>query len=325
MSTYKDSIQILLNSQFATKYNNGGLLSNMHFSFPSLLVDDPAIIHKTISISNCQIPVSYYIINEYNDTLNYQIGNSPITTVKITNGNYNATTFITQFKAQMGTGWDASINKLTGILTFTYTSNFTFLANSSLFSIMGFSSSNYTSTSLTLIAPNLADFSGIRNIAIRSSTLSLTNRDCKTNSYSQNIQVIPVNQPAYGIIKFENVANFTCVLNNKHLDGFDIQLIDDKGNFVDMNNCHWSITLQIDITKRTQSQDVMSYTIATKIQEIINLLNAGFNPQPQQEQQQIEDVAAVDTNIQQVAADQELIDSFNPDNSLDVLLYNHQL
>lgn len=324
MSTYKDSIQILLNSQFATQYKNGNLLSNVYFSFPSLLVDDPSIIYKTISISNCQIPVSYYIINEYNDILYYKIGTGSTQTLSITHGNYNATTFITQFKSQMGTGWDASINKLTGILTFTYTSTFSFLVNSSLFSIIGFSNQTYTSTGLILNAPNLADFSGIRNIAIRSSVLSLTNRDCKTNSYSQNIQIIPVNQPAYGIIKFENIANFSCILNNKHIDGFDIQLIDDKGNYVDMNSCHYSITIQIDIYRKNNTNDTMSYTIATKIQEIINLLSASSKPDQQEEPQQ-ENVPVIDEQVQQVENNQEIIDSFNPDNSLDVLLYNNQI
>jgi hypothetical protein len=229
----------------------------------------------------------------------------------------------------MGAGWSASINRLTGVMSFTYTANFSFLLDSTLFQVMGFSNQTFTSTSFTLTADNLADFSGVRSIAVRSSTLSLTNRDCKSNSYSQNIQVVPVNQPAYGIIKFENVANFTCILNNNHLDGFDIQLIDDKGNHIDMNNCHWNMTVQLDIIRRTDLHSSSTFNIVSKIDDVINLLSI-LVPQPQeqdqgedqgQEQPQVEDEA----NVDNAEANQTMIESFNPENSLDMLLYTGQI
>lgn len=324
MSTVKDSKQILLNSQYATKYNNGSLLSNVYFSFPSLLVDESNVLYKQISISNCQIPVSFYTINEYNDKLYYKIGAGATQTLSFVHGNYNATSFITQFIAQMGAGWNATINRNTGVMSFTYTTNFTFLASSTLYQVMGFSNQNFTSTSNTLTADNLADFSGVRSIAVRSSTLSLTNRDCKSNSYSQNIQVVPVNQPAYGIIKFENVANFTCILNNTHLDGFDIILCDDKGNYIDMNNCHWNMTIQLDVIRRTDLHSASTYNIVSKIDDVISLLSSIVPQSEQQPEEQGVDQPQ-EESIDNAEANQAMIENFNPENSLDMLLYSGQL
>ena len=67
---YQDNRIITLNSQDGEKLN-GTYLSNIHFNFSGLLKEDPNLIRSYITVLNAQIPVSFYIIDETNNILNY--------------------------------------------------------------------------------------------------------------------------------------------------------------------------------------------------------------------------------------------------------------
>jgi hypothetical protein len=276
MSIITDSRQINLSSASADIYFNGtSMLSHVGYDFTGLLKDEPDILFRQISVNNAQIPVSFYIINEYNNILQYSIASGPIETLIFPMGNYNATTFITTFKANM-IGWNATIDKITGLFTFTYSSDFTFY-DSALYRLLGFTDASASSTSHTpvhtpvstlstmniLTAPHLCDFSGIRKLSIRSSILRCMNRDSLTGNYTTDIQVVPVNMPAYGIIKFENISGFKNIIQNRALDQLDISIFDDKDNLVDFNGCHWNITLQLDIIRKINDDSNSSLSQAS--------------------------------------------------------------
>ena len=84
---YQDNRLITLNSKDGEKLN-GTYLSNIWFNFSGLLQDDIYLVRTYITVLNAQIPVSFYIIDNTNNILNYlQAGVDKLITVPI--GNYN--------------------------------------------------------------------------------------------------------------------------------------------------------------------------------------------------------------------------------------------
>ena len=67
---YQDNRIITLNSQDGEKVN-GTYLSSVKFNFSGLLQDDRNLIRTYITVLNAQIPVSFYIIEETHNTLNF--------------------------------------------------------------------------------------------------------------------------------------------------------------------------------------------------------------------------------------------------------------
>ena len=67
MSTYVETRIISLSSESATIFRNGSYLSDVLFSFKGLLKNEPDIIHKTVTLANAQVPVSFYVVNYTNN------------------------------------------------------------------------------------------------------------------------------------------------------------------------------------------------------------------------------------------------------------------
>ena len=59
-----ETIQIHLNSQYATSYNNGNN-ADCNFSLPNIEVEDGYYIH--LSVLTCVIPYSFYNIGRFNE------------------------------------------------------------------------------------------------------------------------------------------------------------------------------------------------------------------------------------------------------------------
>ena len=126
---YTDNKMITLNSDYGQSLN-GTKKSSVMFNFNSILSDEEHIIRASISVMNAQIPSSFYVINEYNNQLLYNYNNNINLYITINVGNYNAYTLITALNtafASKSTPIIVSINKLTGILTFTAPYLYTFL------------------------------------------------------------------------------------------------------------------------------------------------------------------------------------------------------
>ena len=244
----RESRQINLSSQSATRYLNNSYLSYVEYSFPNFIRFNDNVSSISCSVQNASLPVSYYTIDHRNMNLEYSFDNVNKTIVSFNHGNYNANTFKDEFERV--TPFKVIFNKSTGIYNFTHpTSNFYFhKENSTCFKILGFNKDlSYQSTFNILFAPYLADLSGIRIIKIRSNTIVTNNADSNTGTYSGDLCSIPITVGSYGIINYVNANNFSSVIRNKSLSLFDIQILDEYDELINFNNINWSITLQFDI------------------------------------------------------------------------------
>lgn len=271
-STYTDSRLITLNASNATIIYNDSLMSSCLFSFTSLLKDELDILYRQISIQNAQIPISYYIVNIYNNTLSYKIGGGVIQTATFSRGNYNASTFTTEFKNQIPS-MTLSFNKLTGVFTIINSSSFTiYSSGSTCFKLLGLDRTVSSYTGSSVLAPFPCNFAGISKIKVVSSALSTYSVDSTTGSNNNILTVIPVNSGSYGIILYQNISSFKPMLRETSTNDFDISLLDDDDNLINFNGVSWSLSLQLDIIRKLQFVDrvfpTLSNTIPSKPAEI---------------------------------------------------------
>lgn len=241
------SKQINLSSNSA-KMSNYPKNSSCYFEMPSMLKRHDHFKYIMLGISHCEIPVSWYIVNDTNNKLVLEI-NSIQTEYILTNGNYNGNTFKAMLLSVIGVGWNISLDNSTGKYTLSNTTD-QFILKGSLstcYKIMGFDkNTNYNSTALNLVLPYPCNFSGTNKINIKSSVLQLDNLDSSSNGHSGSIASLSVNAEPYGIIIYQNQTNFKNLIYNDFLNGIDINITDEYNNLIDFNGVDWFMTLQID-------------------------------------------------------------------------------
>ena len=244
---YIDNHLITLNSKYATQLN-GTLLSQVIFGFKGLLQDEKNIINTFITVSNAQFPVSFYTITSINNTIVYiDLGVTNYFSIPI--GNYNSTSLISALITGFGSIITSiTINKLNGKLTFLFNTNTVLQAISSIKSVLGFVNNFdcYANVSTTLPFP--LNLLGVKKISIKSDNLAITAYSSVNFSTSNTLTTIPVDQPPFNMISYFNQSDLnTNILQARTLNTIDISLVDENNNYIDFNNCDWSMTLTLSV------------------------------------------------------------------------------
>ena len=243
-------LEIYLNSKSADKYFNN-YISDALFSLPNITIQKTEKAY--ISIKNCVIPHSFYNVNVTNDILDYTL-NSIDYTIYLTHGNYNVLTLKTHilelFVTEGQTTWNIMYNAKTNKYVFSNsTYDFTFKSTSNCFELLGFIDDvNYTSTSFELNSNIGVNMFTIKNIYVTSDNFILNNIDSNNHNKSNIICSIPVKGVANSILFYEDNTKHL-VHNIENLTSLRIILTNENGNLIDFNNIHYSITLEITITK----------------------------------------------------------------------------
>jgi len=88
----------------------------------------------------------------------------------------------------------------------------------------------------------------IRNIYIQSSNLMLSNINNATPNNSCILCSIPLTTGQFSIINYSNTNNVQSRIDSlRNFLSLHISLTDQDGDILDLNGCHFSLTLQIDI------------------------------------------------------------------------------
>ena len=227
---------------------NGDFKSNCEYYIPNLIDRDESIEYVQFSIPNAIIPVSVYNINIYNKQLiiNYPGGTY---NVSFPPGNYNSSTFASQFTALLGAGWSLALNTVTNKFTVTGTSTFTIDSASTIGYVMGFSTSVRSSGGLTATMPRCCNFLPIPRICIRCPELA--NTIMVGSQISADILVtIPNNVGLNGQIFYQNSSQSKLLFRHHELSRFVISITDDDDNLLNFNGLSSFFTFQFDIYRK---------------------------------------------------------------------------
>jgi len=256
----KDTRLITLSSKDA-EILNGDYKSNCFFHIKNIVEPNPDINFLDVGLIDAQIPVSWFLINDQSNKLEY-IYNLQTLSITLTNGNYNANTLASEIKEKLfnnNPSLNATIvlSQVTGLYTFTFInplSQVTFKFNESkgLAEILGFTQ-DITSVNNNFTFPIPLNLLGIQKINVCSNKLSSISSYSSQRRIGSNIlQTIPVNVPSWNLINYENKNNIHARMKSRHLDsGIDIQLLDENGQFIEFNNIDWNLTIQIIIYRKT--------------------------------------------------------------------------
>jgi hypothetical protein len=228
--------------------------SHIEYNIPDMIVRDENIEYIQFSIPYAVIPVSFYTINQNNNTLNI-LENGTNKIFNFPQGNYNVTTFIKEFVVLLGSNWNITLNTFNSIFTITNTTYaFTFYKSSSLTSVMGFSTdlnSSLVNGIHTLVLTRCCNFLPLPRICIRCSELLSNNNMIGNNNKSSDLVVsIPNNSKPNGQIYYQNQTQVKALYKGNNLNRIVISLTDDDGNFINFNGISSFFVLQFDIFRQ---------------------------------------------------------------------------
>lgn len=229
-----DQKQIFLNSKYASKYLNGTKKSHCVFHFEES-VNYFAYEDVYMSIDHCIFPISFYIINENNNSF---IFNN--VTYNISEGNYGIQTLITEIKSYISNleiAFDSKINKL----TFTYNNNFTI--NGNILNILGFSNQEHLSINNSLTSDNVIDLSGNNIIYILIDEISNQNMNSYNKLKGNTLVSIPLDVNHGDILLYSNTNQLRNKVSLLSYKKFTINILDEDFNYIDFQNKDWYITL----------------------------------------------------------------------------------
>lgn len=321
----EETILINLNSANAIK-NNGSYLSDVYFNFQNIIKNTNKILEIDISVSNAQIPYSFYNINIYNNKLNITYNTIPYT-LTLTRGNYNATNLISEIQTQFinnGITIVITISSITGTLLLSISTG-TLILNSigsTIYKVLGLEiGTNYTITNITpLTSPYPLNLLGTLQLKICSYNLITTNYDSSNMTTLNSLCNIPIESATFGIILYDNITNIKSRLNMTQIDGFDILILDDNNNPINFNNVDWSINLLITLIKeREQKNELINGDFYDYIKpDVLDTTNAGLSDFDNKITHILDD-----TNDTTNDLTTEPIN--DPMNSLDLLMYNNKM
>ena len=239
-----ETLQIHLSSKDAMYYNNS--ISDCEWVLP--LIEVPLQHQIYCSVQHAVIPYTFYNIDQYNNRLDISI-NGITSTVFITYGNYNPYSLITFLQTNI-TGLSVTYNIITNKFTFSHSAyEFTFLNTSNALGIIGMpmnvntSSSNKILTSINCI--NLQS-----HMCICLATNLPTGHINNSSKYHNNILCsIPIEGNPFSMITYTNYNNLKSNFFRNTLSSIQIRLLDQSNNLLDLNGCHWSVTIQLDVVR----------------------------------------------------------------------------
>ena len=239
---------ITLDSKFGIQ-QNGTYKSNLLFNFRNLLSDEQHYIKSEVVVLNAQIPISFYVINEYNNVLTISGSGILTTSITVDPGNYDANTLITELKSKfLAEGIIFStikINRNTGRLIFTATIFTNYQFSGSMIGVLGTTTSVISvSTIYKCIYP--LNLLGIQKLSIRSDAFAVQSVSSVDFSSSNILITIPVDMAPFSMISYSSQLELNKnLLNVRLINEIDIKIYDENNNLVNFNNLDWNITLVI--------------------------------------------------------------------------------
>ena len=258
MLDIEETIQIHFNSRYANNYVNDSI-SNCEFYLP--LVEVPPQHQIYLSVISGSIPYTFYNIDANNNYLEYFInisGTDYQYDFTITSGNYNVYQLLAYLKSQLPSEFTITYDIITNKFKFVHsTYNFGFVSNTSTaLELLGFKQNpDYSIANLSIVSFNkILNSQYCINLQSKHCICVAINYQTGNLNYSNKLMSnilasIPITGAPYSMISYKNPSGYKANLYKNTLSYLKIKIIDQNNNIVDLNGCHWTMTLQMDIVK----------------------------------------------------------------------------
>jgi hypothetical protein len=246
---YTKNKLITVNSKYGIQ-ENGTMKSKLLFNYKNLLSDDENILKSFITVSNAQIPCSFYVINALNNKLVIAGPSITTKTIYVSYGNYNANTLITELQSKIsvsGLTMTIAINKINGILTFSSNGflSYYFTSASTILDILG-TTSSIIAPSTNYTCPYPLNLLGVKKLLIKSTKLSIHSVSTVDYASSNILITIPSDVSPFSMISYTSQSDANKnLLNIRSINEIDINIYDENNNYIDFNNLDWTMTLII--------------------------------------------------------------------------------
>ena len=246
-----EGYKIFLQSKDATILQDDG--STAFFFLNKVLMPPTPDLNMMVGIVDCEIPVSYYNINQFNNQIT--INNNAFT---LEPKNYNA------FDIQDELNNKLTASSVTVVVEFNQQSNkFKFLYtglegnvtinSGSLCSYLGFTVSQIGVSSSSLEGQNCCNLGGTSNIYV-SSNFTINNLN-SNGQYSGVLSKVLTDAPSGAYIFYQPSEIQYHVVGNTSVSNIIISLRDDELNIIDFNGLTFSITLSIQFSYKRSIKD----------------------------------------------------------------------
>ena len=204
------------------------------------------------SVVSFTCPMSFYIVNSSNDTLNFGTDSSS-GSYTIPHGNYTATELAQLLQTYVNVVSTVGYDKVSNKFIFNALvpkPSFYFQSSSTCLELLGFSkgtthSSNSFFGGHQLLSNLVVNLSGINSVYIHSNLLTYS-LDSRSGGLNNILARVPIDTDRNGILHYNPQFPYKTILRNKIIDYISIKLEDDEERSIDFNGQHWAITLQID-------------------------------------------------------------------------------
>lgn len=247
------NIQLHLNSANADEY--GGPVDNMNTVVTWYLKRFlPARIDRRqtmyVSVMSASIPCTFLNCDYFNNEFSYYDNNNILHTIMIPEGNYNVATMGKWINDE--TPFNVTYNSITNHYTFQSKNGlaWTWSANSNCGELFGLSDKMDIPSSPggELESDIAVNFFTIRNIVVTSSSLNTNNMNAQNQDNRNCLLSIPVTAGANSILVYQNVQGIRSELDSYNgMNRFQLALVDQDGDYIDLNGSHWSISLLFQI------------------------------------------------------------------------------
>lgn len=243
ISLNSDDITAMINSNPC----DGTFWFNQGIEIPNGFIGQLSLIEASILLNNFNIVDS-------NNTIYYTY-NSTQYSFDLPIGYYTKSSLPSALNTGFATHSDitATYADLNGLLTFTSTggTDFTLDSQTEAQKVLGYSGT-LSSISGTAISTKPIDLTGIRRISLYTN-FDVGNLDTKFSGFSRLFCNIPITSSFGGLLFFGN-PDFKPLIRQRKIDHFRIQMKDEDGNILDLNNGGYTLTFQLDMTPTTPTQ-----------------------------------------------------------------------
>jgi len=234
------------------------ILTNQNpFSFVSS-DSDLGQVHR-IHLKSIVIPNTEYNVNSKTASINITAADM-IAVGPIPLGQYNITQYLAALKVVLDTAaapntFTITQSALTKKITFTKSggAEFTIGAESDSRRLIGQSSAK-TSTGLVLVCDNIPDLSGLRVVVFKSYTLGkfkISEGDTEDEKKKSNVMGGMPMTVGFGemlkVEESEETLNAVYFPGYKNISNFDMELVDESGNRLELNGVEWMINMEVHV------------------------------------------------------------------------------